>query len=1046
MQKQNATNLQTHIDDAFLGMNAATRPEQLPAGIAQVLENLIAGPPSTEGTSSGWSRPGFQGLWTTALTGPLYPVCTARTSGASVLIVASAGKLYRATASGATPDEIFDQGGGSFAGPNGGADFRIIQFGGFLYGVDGGNTAPFRIDPATWTTVRLAGITAPSTAITTLSTYSRETDPTDGGSSTNWTGQSAPIWASGPFNMNYHFTDQTRTATPADWQNTGGGWNSRVCDDWEVLGQCERWEGPPGPTNANITPQGPAGDSAFLFDQPDNGLRQVVTSIPAWSTSSDQPTRNARIYIIDTSYNANNVIGGIAPYVVRISARDADDNVLGTYERVVTPIADIASGSAAGTGVTWRDDRWVASFMGLSQDPDNLLFELLSTDAMVPITDASPSVVFLDSASVTASALRLTAGPSDDNSRIRIERTDRGTLPLTTTGRYTSFLWIRRTFGTVQDWSEKSELVFGITWNPAATAGFPAGTYPAMRLGFQAIGGDVAWTPPVSYAADGSSFSVSLSTIAPALLGAFTYLYMQILDDMPEGSDGTAWLYDFGPFTEPALTPDIPVRYYYSYFDGTVPSDPLLRVGTESSRSPVSAQVVPTATARAVTLTIPAGAYPTGVDYLLLWRVGGAYDDGRGRLVAALPVGANATGSTYDWNFTTRVVNDWTPDASLAYNALYEEGRDQLPVGATSIISSNGRLVFAKGVEVSYTWPLSADPDDGVYTTNAPNPSDPSFVDKGYSFTVDGPDGPPIVNLSTRMATALNDYGAILAAWRDRDHIPISGSEPGTYQAWPAVSEGLFAPRGIAHDERNELYHVGVDGLYRVANDAGGSMIRSQAIEPLFSTASIGDGTGYAGSSLLYHDRRLYLFAPVAGGDENTVVYVWDSRLGDNPLVGWSQWVGQTGFTGGLSLSRSGDTDLLFFCGNDGQLYAVTGTEDKPTPTGAQTPITVRIITRRFGQKDSQTEYKIRLKRPQFFGFDIECVGETETMDWKIRTSDDAWIAGTWALQQGRNARKLNGLLVLDGVSHQVEYTISCTDRVTFHSVLLATTPGRVLL
>ncbi len=1014
----------SHADKNFVGMDGYTQPEDLGAGFARELRNMYV----NRGDALSL-REGFQGAWTAALTGPLYRVCVASpASGPSSLLISSAGRLYRALETATTPTEILDAGGVPFAATGGGAGFSAVQFGGAIYGVDGSaGGAPFRIDIATWTTTRLAGIVAPGLSVINLEAFAREVDSTSNpvADSLNWFGLGSTVgWPSGGINPNANLNNPT-----TGFSSSGGGLNSNVAASWMFHGQTERWQ--TSPTNANITPL--AGGAALLLDQPDNAASQDVVSIPTWPVIADYPGRSARIFLVETRVNPNLTTGGPPTYGVRLHARDANGANIATQEQLFTPLADTSSGSAAGTGTNWQLDRAVFSFMGLESDPASLGFEVFSTETMKPVSNGSDaSIVFVDSAEVIASSLRLVAIPSDDNSRIRIERTERGTIPVGVTGRYTSGLWIRRVFTAAQNWTGRTELTFGIGWNPAAISGIGAGTFPALRLGFQSVGGAVTWTPPVAYEAGGTSFTASLASIPPATLAALSYVYIQVLEDMPAASDADAWLFDFGPITDPALEPKIPYRYYYSYFAGTVPADPILRVGVESSRSPVSATVTPSDTKRSTRSTIPPGAYPAGTTHVLLWRVGGSYPDGRGRLVAALPVGANASAGGYSWNSTTRVFEDWTSDESLLSVDLYEEGRDTAPVGATSILPSNGRLILAKGSEVFVSWVLSLDPLDGVYFTNAPNPSDPGYQGKGFAFTIDGAGGPGIVGLSTRPSQSYNEYGSVVLIWTARHHFTLSGFDPTTYRVSPGIAEGLFAPDGLAYSERNEAYHIGHRGVFEVQGGAGGSAFFSQPLESLFSSSVAATPAQYALSSLLYHNLRLYLFTH--GGE----VYARDSRAGGGAMSGWSVLSGPVlGFTGGLSVRGVGDKEVGYFCGMDGMLYRLTGTQDRPTIAGTLAPISWRVRTRRYGQQEGGTRYVTNTKRPKKLHFDVETEGASQNVTWQVSNESGRLRSGNWLTQPGRNSRMIPLEVQLDGAAHDVEFGGLATNRTTLRAIIL---------
>lgn len=131
----------TFEERGFRGMDARTAADRLAPGFVQ---NIVNGFPDGRGGIIG--REGFQGQFTTPLSDPILNPLHVQESGNSYIFFASGGKLYDCAAGAATYTEILI-GASSFSLPDDGENVRLVTYGKYVYGVEGGASGrAFRID------------------------------------------------------------------------------------------------------------------------------------------------------------------------------------------------------------------------------------------------------------------------------------------------------------------------------------------------------------------------------------------------------------------------------------------------------------------------------------------------------------------------------------------------------------------------------------------------------------------------------------------------------------------------------------------------------------------------------------------------------------------------------------------------------------------------------------------------------------------------------------------------------------------------------------
>ncbi|RTK97437.1 MAG: hypothetical protein EKK59_09210, partial [Neisseriaceae bacterium] len=206
---------------------------------------------------------------------------------------------------------------------------------------------------------------------------------------------------------------------------------------------------------------------------------------------------------------------------------------------------------------------------------------------------------------------------------------------------------------------------------------------------------------------------------------------------------------------------------------------------------------------------------------------------------------------------------------------------------------------------------------------------------KGASFSISSPsDNEPIVSLlSYGSETIQRDSSStsVLLVLREHSIHGVTGVDALQFAAQQFLRQagiGALAKRAAAFVD-NRPWFLSASGVmeFNGMQVLPKSMALERVLNPLREAGgSYVTAAAYKLSAMVYHNRRLFLFAPVAGGSANSVAYVYDTRT--------NHWVKFTtpGFTSGVSLSGGGDTQDFYCAGSDGQLYKYNGYADKATP------------------------------------------------------------------------------------------------------------------
>lgn len=971
-----------------VGVDTYSQPNRLKPGFFQQCDNVLADGGALV------SRPGWQGQFgTPSISGaPLWGMIDYRQANGSLSIIYASGpvsgtiplgRLWRWPEGALSPSEILRSTGtipttASFAFVNGGQGIRLARHGQYLYGCDSGNGSAslFRVNLEGAITGGQAqaytGLNAPNTPVVSLT--NSEIDPLDGTfpsppEASNWWSDTVTGSGFGPFptwhggtpgfsgvalvpNGNFNATVSGETILP----DTGGSYDHYTSDltppsiswaGWDFFGTSNGFHG----IGSLLIPAGfPAGINWLLLDVPNNGIQPTsfIANTPYSPESSTNCTRVAiaiNYFSSDTTSTNGTVItvkaydNSTPPVLLGFQTRNVSFPYVASPTGLEQLIEVFDFQDTARFATSPQIAQWKFSLVGGATNTSAVPC-FLSTVIMYElpgdwtITDASPGVTLT----------HYEPNPF-------IYGSINGTRVVKDYGANTAI------------YSLEDTILLPIT-GTLINAYIAKGL--AFVIGFRADGSTTTTYSPNVVFPEGSSFAeVDVSAIAQSLRSAFRYFEILFTADLTLTASAT--VFTIGDISSAGNGAVGDSYTYYVVEQETVngPADVILSEGALSN------VVVPTTTTAEFTITAAPPVNPQ-TDTLLFYRGGGAISDGFWRLIATVPVSADAVDPNgfWSWNHTTRTLTDNTSDGVLIFTSSdtdYQENRDQFPVGLTSLAVRDGRLWAATGATVYVSWLLDTDSEAGLYTSLVNDPSDPSLAIKGASFTLgSGNEADPVLSL-TGVANAM-------VALRMNVITSIYGSDPTTFAAVDQYRDaglGSIAPRSAVVDahffaygdpDQSSTYiksdpqvaYLAQTGVIGFNLDVPRPM--SQNIEgylnPSATNQDVISQAVYGLAAQVYFDRRRFLFAPAGSGVTiNTVVYVWDARTS-----GWVRWnspvANFTQFTGGVSTGPN-----LYVGGFDGQIYKLAGTADSLYPGAAVTPISVAVVTRKWGQDSTGQQY-----------------------------------------------------------------------------------------
>ncbi|BDI33333.1 hypothetical protein CCAX7_53840 [Capsulimonas corticalis] len=893
----------------FRGLDLFHAPENLDNGDVQQADNLYVDGGELV------TRPGKSGQFTAPLGAALYsPIAFVKAGGGREILFVSGGNLYTTTKGAPTYSKIRINGVTDFSltGPA----TQMARVGKYVYVIDGQATTPlYRVDLDAATTDTIATVaTTPGAPTAPLAAILINNTIDNFASAAGWSSRSAP-------------SPTTELVLNGGFELPGTH-DPMYADHWTSLGvadpDCYSGMG----AASYMRPF--EGSFVLLLDDPGEGVFQDMTA----PTYGGGLMGSARVYAFEGYFHQADPTGA-STVIVTLYGLDGSGNILGqTSEELTFPY------NPDTTATGWVRARVTFSLTSLPVDPASVRLELRGGEKnkrgyQAPYIDAvslkavrNPLLISQGANSFTLSALDVYQGED----------------------------YIVKSYAAPMDFSGSNVVALAYS-SPSPTA------RPALRLVLHKHLDPASTFYPsnlLNFSADGTFASVDLTTIPLDVRQSVDALYIQIASDMA-GADPNN-LFTIGPLTAAgnlAISDGVsvsagPYQYVFTEVESTPGGD------IESDPSPISNAVAATGLKAIAAMTLPAPANGSATTYFQIYRYGGLYGDAVGRLVARVPVAAGADITAYDsahyylWTSANRKFTDDTPDGALLLAPTLINGRGKPPTGAQALCEWQGRLWLAVGSTLWGSWLITGDTPGALYYNAVSYPDDPSASIKGFRVSVGGLDNDPIQQLIP--------LSSALIILKQRSVWMLTGFDSSDFQLsghYLKAGVGCIAPRAAALVE-GRLWFLGPNGLYEF--DGGDEIApRSAPIEralnPAQSSGSAILPAAYAGSALVYHGRRLYLFAPLPGGSANTAAYVWDSRQD-----GWTRYL-QMNVTGAASLSTGADTDDLFLAGADGQLYELTGEGDRASPTAPAAPVAFAFASRGFGREESGDAYW-RANRP----------------------------------------------------------------------------------
>ncbi|MCW3059810.1 MAG: hypothetical protein JWQ02_1631 [Capsulimonas sp.] len=907
----------------FDGLDLFHIPEDLPVGAVQQADNLYIDGGELV------TRPGKLGMFNTPLHDPdppyarrvLHaPLAFVQSNGVRQILFVAKGALYKTIKGASDWTEIKLNDATHFALAS--ESVQMARVGKYVYLVDGQTSSPlYRIDLDQTPSAAVA--TTPDAPATALSVSLKNIPIENFGSLTGWSSRSAPSPPSLPL-------------TPDNLLRNGslgkaGGGDPVIPDYWDSIGVADPDSRTVGSVGGRMTPFD--GAYALLLDDPGEG---IIQKVPAPTYPNGQ-RGSARVYEFEGQFHQADRTGG-SSVVVTLYGMDSTDNILGQTS------VELTFPYNPDTSVTgWVRSRVTLSLTGLPINPDQMGLEMRGGDSNRRGLDT----IYIDHVSLRAV----------DNHLVFARSANSFTLSSSDIYQGGNYIW--------KDYAPKVSFsgsnVVALAYSSPNTT-----VRPSLRLVFHKEGdADTILYPTnlLTFSPDGTYASADITTVPLDVRLNVDRLYIQIDGDMT-GADANN-LFTIGPLSAAgnlAISDGVsvsagPYQYVFTEVQSTTDGD------IESDPSPISNAVSATGLKAIATMTLPTPSGGAATKFYHIYRYGGLYGDAVGRLVARVPVGSGPDVTVYDdahsylWSNSLRTFTDNTPDGALLLASTLITGRGKPPSGARALCEWQGRLWLAVGSTLWGSWLITGDTPGALYYNAVSYPDDPSAAIKGFRASVGGLDNDPIqqlIPLSTALII-LKQRSVWMLTGFDSSDFQLSGH-------YLKAGVGCLAPRAAALVE-GRLWFLGPNGLYEF--DGGDeinprSLPIERALNPPHSSGPPISSEAYAGVSMIYHGRRLYLFAPLPGDSSNTVAYVWDSRQN-----GWTRYL-QMNVTGAASLSTAADTDDLFLAGSDGQLYQLTGEGDRATPSvleASAAPIAFAFASRGFGREESGGQYW-RTNRP----------------------------------------------------------------------------------
>lgn len=293
------------------------------------------------------------------------------------------------------------------------------------------------------------------------------------------------------------------------------------------------------------------------------------------------------------------------------------------------------------------------------------------------------------------------------------------------------------------------------------------------------------------------------------------------------------------------------------------------------------------------------------------------------------------TGST---GSSGSILIDNTPDSWLSGADNYMSGREKAPTAPVSVAYWDSRLWTAKDADVYASWLIEPGRSSGIYWTRIAEPTvtDPEANKKGWWARLQLRPGDTIKKL---LPVGSGDAPNLLVLTRYSAFVVSrGGQEKYSVRELKGADVGGVVSIYAATSWDEAAYWLSDRGLLRWQPGSSEVELVGDKVRRLLPGVSPGmtyHATGLSRCSLAPSHHHLYLSVPQSSTDQTpNSSLVWHQRE-----KGWTRWL--KGFTGGFG-------DIL--AGFDGQLWRVTGSGDKATPSSGASAVSITLRTRRVGE------------------------------------------------------------------------------------------------
>jgi hypothetical protein len=553
----------------------------------------------------------------------------------------------------------------------------------------------------------------------------------------------------------------------------------------------------------------------------------------------------------------------------------------------------------------------------------------------------------------------------------------------------------------------------------------------SMVLGFRQSGSDTHYySNPLTFSADGTYAAVDITTISSDVLASFLYFEILFTSDMVGLTATTNPLFTLysivnaGNLSVNVSTGVAYSPYFYAatWLDGN--GDILLINVIESDPGPNSNSITPTPDQATASVFMALGTAPANATFVRIYRFGGVFSDGLGRLIASCSLTANIQNPYTYSDLAIDASNDLKVTSVLrpfvatdVGTVLYLTGGTGFNAGPVYINSVTGGAAFLSSAAGTLSSTGGTATIGDGYSSDNSNP----YISWNFATGIlidDTPDSFLFDATILQYGREQPPVGAqCIASWQNRLWLAVGSTLYGSWQAILDQQAGLyFTTANITGDPEAAIKGVTV-GLNAADND------NIQAIIPMGSGAGAAlvvikqyslyvlygyDPTNFQIRSYLTN-AGVGLVAPrawciVAGGQANSAgtlwflgadgVYQFDGDNAENASLPLERILSTRSDTGETLIDPAAFANCAMFLW-DRRLYVCA-----PAPGGSQNSVMYVWDTRSSGW----TQYNVAAtsgasltgqtdtNNPYFGGYDGQLYTFEGTTDVATPTSEPAGI------------------------------------------------------